>query len=88
MFYIVLGDYQFSDIEAAMAFYLKTNSEMPSPADIANIIEREGKPAFERSVYINLCKRRDADPYAYNVLTRAEREYISDYEKYMITGKN
>lgn len=88
MFNLVLADYPLQKIEEAFAFYLKSNNEMPAPADIANIIERGNKPPFERSVYLSLVRRKQADPYAYNVLTAAEQAYIDDYERWAMTGKN
>jgi hypothetical protein len=87
MFNMVLADYTFEQIEAAFAFYLKTSNEMPAPADIANIIERGNKPTFDRTVYLRLAKRLEADPYAYNVLSAEEREYMKDYERFQVTGK-
>ncbi len=88
MHLFVLSDYPFEKIKEAFAFYLRHNNELPSPGDIANIIERGGKPAFDRTVYLSLVKRKAADPYAYGVLTADEQQYIADYEKFMVTGKN
>lgn len=88
MFNLVLGDYTQPQIEQAFAFYLRHHNEMPAPADIANIIERGGKPPFDKAVYLSICKKLAADPYAYNAISPAEREYKTDYEKFMITGKN
>lgn len=88
MFNLVLADYPLQKIEEAFAFYLRSNNEMPAPADIANIIERGNKPPFERAVYLSLVKRKQADPYAYGVITRAEEDYIADYERWIVTGKN
>lgn len=87
LFQVVLADYSIEKIESAFRFYFKTHSEMPAPADIANIIERGGKPAFDRTVYLRLVKKREADPYAYGVLTSEEADYIRDYERFMVTGK-
>ena len=84
---LVLADYPIQKIREAFAFYLRHNNELPAPSDIANIIERGGKPAFDRSVYLSLVKRKQADPYAYNVLTSDEHQYIKDYEKFMVSGK-
>jgi hypothetical protein len=81
MFRMVLGDYPIDKIKDAFAFYLKRNSEMPAPADIANIIERGNKPPFERSLYVSLSKK-DA---AYR--SRDEWAYMRDYERYLITGR-
>ena len=87
MFCMVLGDYSIDEVRNAFQFYVKTNVEMPAPADIVNIIERKGRPAFDKSVYLSLKKRKEADPYAYNVLTRDEQNYIKDYERFQVTGK-
>ncbi len=84
---LVLADYPIEKIRSAFAFYLRHNTELPAPADIANIIDRGGKPAFDRSVYLSLVKRKAADPYAYNVLSSDELQYIKDYEKFMVSGK-
>lgn len=82
MFNLVLSDYPFKEIEKAFAFYLKHNNELPTPADIANIIERGGKPAFDKSVYVSICKKdpekRDSDDW----------KYMRDYERFMISGRN
>lgn len=88
MFNLVLADYPFEKIQGAFATYLKTNNEMPAPSDIANIIERKGKPPFERSVYLSLIRRKHADPYAYGVLSIVEQQYIEDYERFIVSGKN
>lgn len=87
LFQIVLADFPIDKIEAAFRFYLKVSNEMPAPADIANIIERGGKPPFDRTVYLRLAKRLEADPYAYGVLSNEEREYMRDYERFQVTGK-
>lgn len=82
MFQLVLADYTIEQVRQAFAFYLRYNSEMPAPADIANIIERGGKPPFERSVYIAIGKKHPEDR------TSEEWHYKKDYERFMITGKN
>ena len=80
MFHFVLADYPLEKISQAIAFYLKTNDQMPAPADIAMIIERGNKPPFDKSVYIAVCKKNGEDR------TPEEWEYKNDYEKYMISG--
>lgn len=82
IFNLVLADYPFDKIEQAFAFYLKTSSEMPTPSDIANIIERGNKPPFERSVYVSISKKEGEHR------TREEWKYLRDYEQFMVTGKN
>lgn len=80
MFHLVLAEYPIEKIEAAMAFYLKHNTELPAPADIANIIERGNKPPFDRTVYVAISKKRpeerDSD----------EWEYMRDYERFAVSG--
>lgn len=88
LFQLILAEYEYPKIEEAFRYYLKYNNELPAPADIVSIIERGNKPPFERTVYLSLVKRKAADPYAYNVLTREEEAYIKDYERWTVTGKN
>lgn len=88
MFQTVLADYPFDKVKSAFTYYLKHNSDLPAPADIATIIERGNKPPFDRSVYLAIRKRKDADPYAYGVITRDEEQYCQDYERWIVTGKN
>lgn len=79
----MLSDYSYSDIRIAFKTYLKSNRELPAPSDIINIIERGGKPPFERSVYIALTKKKTQTP---ENLTSAEWAYMREYEQYSITG--
>lgn len=81
LFNLTLADYTFERIEKAFAFYLKTSNEMPTPADIANIIERGTKPPFDRSVYIAISKKHPEDR------NTGEWEYMQDYERFIISGK-
>lgn len=82
MFRMVLADYPMDKIRAAFGFYLRHNSEMPAPADIATIIERGGKPPFERAVYVSLSKKHAEER------TSAEWDYMRDYERFSISGKH
>lgn len=83
MFNMVLADYPYSAIEQAFSYYLRHNTEFPSPADIAQIIDRGGnKPPFERSVYVAITKKHGEDR------SRAEWQYIKDYEQFIVTGRN
>lgn len=80
LFQMVLGDYPMDKIRKAFAFYLRTGSEMPTPADIATIIERGNKPAFDKQVYGMICKKSGCDR------TEAEWQYKREYESFMING--
>ena len=78
MFQMVLHDYTMDQIRQAFALHLKRSNEMPTPADIANIIERGGKPPFERAVYVAIGKR---DPVT---RTSDEWAYMRDYEVHAV----
>lgn len=82
MHMMVLADYPMHAIKSAFAYYLRHNNELPAPADIANIIERGNKPPFDKAVYVSISKKYIEDR------TRAEGEYMREYEQWMITGKN
>lgn len=81
MFQLVLADYPIEKIRNAFAFYLRHNSEMPAPADIAQIIERGNKPPFEKSVYVAIGKKSPEHR------TSEEWAYMRDYEKFIVSGK-
>lgn len=86
-FNMVLADCNALDVRNAFEVWMRRSSEMPTPFDILNLVQRKGKPPLDRAVYIALCKRRAADPYAYNVLSADEANYIKDFEKFQITGR-
>ena len=69
MFRLVLADYGMDKITDAFRVWLKRSNEMPTPADIAGIIDRHGKPPLERAVYVAIGKRdpvtRTSDEWAY-----------------------
>jgi hypothetical protein len=80
MFRWALADYPYAKIKEAMVFYAKHYSEMPTPADIISIIERNGKPPFDKTVYVGLRQKPKED------LLDEEWEYIREYEKWSISG--
>lgn len=81
MFQMVLAGYPYEKIRQAFTFYLKFNSDLPAPADIAMIIERGNKPPLDRSVYISLTKK---DAYS---RTSDEWSYINEYENFQLRGQ-
>jgi hypothetical protein len=81
VFQMVLADYTLDQVRKAFSFYLKHNSDLPAPADIVNIIERNGKPPLDKSIYIAISKKHESDR------TGQECLYIKDYERFMITGR-
>ena len=78
MFQMVLRDFTIDQIRQAFTLHLKRSNEMPAPADIASIIERGGKPPFERAVYVSLSRK------AAEQRTSDEWTYMSEYEAYVI----
>ena len=71
MFQMVLADYPIGKIKQAFTVYLKRHTELPAPADIVQIIERDGKPPLERTVYIAISKKepelRSPSDWAYKI---------------------
>lgn len=80
MHMLVLGDYPMKQIREAFAKHLKNSNELPSPSDIANIIERGGKPPFEKAVYVSISKKMPEER------SKSEWEYLQDYEYFQCTG--
>ena len=78
MFRLVLADYSMEKITGAFRLWLGRNNEMPTPADIAGIIDRDGKPPLERAVYVAIGKRDAA------TRTSEEWAYMEAYEAYAI----
>ena len=78
MFRLVLADYAVGSITDAFRIWLKRSNEMPTPADIASIIERGGKPPLERAVYVSLSRK------AAEQRTSDEWAYMREYEAYAI----
>ena len=74
----VLEDYTIEDITEAFKQYLKTGKEIPTPADIVEILDPSVKPlcpkVYQR--YINLA--RDGGEFA---LVSYEKDYIHQYEQ-------
>lgn len=81
LFQLVLADYTIDQIEAAMRYYMKHNTEMPAPADIATIIDRGNKPPFDRSVYVSISKKHAEDR------SPSDWQYMRDYERFIVSGK-
>lgn len=81
MFSFVLAEYPIEKISEAFRFYFKHNKEMPTPADIVNIIERGNRPAFDKGVYTALSMKKDYQR------SFAEDQYVHEYEKFNLTGE-
>lgn len=81
VFIMALADYPFPAIDKAMRLWVKRSAEMPTPFDIVNLIERDGKPPLERAVYVSISKKDGVDR------TAEEWQYMRDYERYQLTGE-
>ena len=81
VFKMTLGEYTRVQVENAFRYYLKYFHGFPEPSDIVTIIERGGKPPFERSVYVSLMKKH-ADER-----NKDEWKYIKDYQDFIVKGE-
>lgn len=79
-FQMMLGDYDIETVTKAFRTYLKTNKEIPTPADIIEIIDPSVKP-LDRAFYSELLKRRAKGEY----LTSTEWAYVHRYEDEELT---
>jgi len=83
LFQMVLAPYEFDKIQKAFIHFLTHSNQMPTPADIAKLIDGEGKPIMDKSTYIGI-KERMKLPTEY--IMPKEREYVKEYEKINING--
>lgn len=82
LFNMVLGDYPAEKAQNALVIWAKNNTTYPTPADIVQLIERNGRPPLDRTTYANLCK---IDPYSRK---QADWDYIGDYEYFQQHGRH
>jgi hypothetical protein len=77
-FMMVLNGYQFEKIEEAFKIYMRTQSDMPTPANIIRLIE----PPVEKlstSMYVNL--KKIIEDSGYNIfISDAEKRFMAAYE--------
>ncbi|TGE04646.1 hypothetical protein [Hymenobacter fodinae] len=76
----MLGEYNIDQVRNAFRQYLKTGKEIPTPADIVEILDPSVKPMCGR-VYQRLVERSREGPFA---LTLAEQDYMDRYEQQQI----
>lgn len=72
---MILGDYEIESVRKAFMQYLKTNKEVPTPADILAIVDPQTQPLC-KEVYIRLSQKRDRG----DTLDSTEWHYIRQYE--------
>lgn len=75
-FQMVLGEYPIEDVQRAFVQYLKVGREVPTPADIVEILDPSVKPLCPR-MYQALVNRSKKGPFE---LTKHEWRYIEQYE--------
>lgn len=76
----MLGKYPAEKVTRAMTRWLETQKEFPTPSDIIGLIERNGKPAYSREMYISLSKK---DP---EHRTDHDWKYMREYEAHQRSG--
>lgn len=81
MFNMCLFDYTGQEIKDAFIAWMRSNKQFPTPSDIISLIERKGKPAFDKTVYLNLSKKAPQDR------TDDEWQYMREYEKWQVSGE-
>lgn len=76
LFQRVLAPYSLRQVSAAFDEYVSRNSDMPSPADIVNIIDPPNKE-LSAAVYVSLQKKA----YSGDYLDREERAYCEAFRR-------
>lgn len=81
LFRMTLAEFPFEKIENAFIKHLQMSDEMPTPASIVSLIQRNGKPPLNKEVYTTLSRKKD--------YTRSNEEdaYMKEYEDYHIKGE-
>lgn len=75
---LILDRFTLAQITQAMKDYMVTHDDIPSPANIAQLIDPSLAPLSE-SVYIQICKKRIlGNPYS---ISKEERQYIQSFEQ-------
>lgn len=75
-YFWALGDYGIETILAAIKQYIRLNPDIPSPADIINLIDPPPEP-LSAAVYVNYKKQVAQGVY----LLPSEREYCAAFER-------
>lgn len=76
----LLKGYDIVEVQIAFEKYLRSNSDLPAPADIIAIIDH--KPVFSDTLYRAIKAKAKNDPYYWH--TDKERKYMKDYEKHRL----
>lgn len=74
LFQKILCQYPAEKVIRAFEIWLERSQEFPTPADIINLIKRNGRPPLSKERYIAISKKDGADR------TREDWQYLRDYE--------
>jgi hypothetical protein len=75
LFMFALADYSAEQVAKAFRQYVLKASDFPAPADIVQLIERDGRPPLDKAVYLQICKK---DPM---LRSRQEWDYKAEFER-------
>lgn len=74
VFHMILGKFPAAKVLRAFEVWIQRSSEFPTPADIINLIKRNGAPPLDKAVYIAIGKK---DP---EHRTSSDWSYLREYE--------
>lgn len=84
LFAMVLADYSIQQIESAFKIYLKQNSVMPKPADIAKIIDPpKEKKKWCKVAFLEIKRKKRENGFT----TKEENQYIEDFMHAAVSGE-
>lgn len=84
MIVYAFSDKPAQDVREALAKMALYSSELPTVAELAQVIYRKGKPPFDKTVYLGLARKRDNGDGM--LLSSDDWAYLRDYENYMKSG--
>lgn len=82
MFHAVLGKYPSTKVLQAFEIWIERSQEFPTPADIVELIKRNGKPPLSEGMYVTISRK---DPEA---RTRVEWDYMQEFEQERLRGSD
>lgn len=77
VFHNILGRFQGNKVIKAFEKWMERSQEFPTPADIVNLIKRNGRPPLSESLFVTISKKD------YEDRTEEERQYMRDYQAEM-----
>lgn len=77
VFQNVLGRFQATKVIKAFEKWMERSQEFPTPADIVNLIKRNGRPPLSEALFVTISKKD------YEDRTEGERQYMRDFQQDM-----